>query len=145
MIRHKAGQFLPFGRSFLKRKEARWTKTLSSSAPHSIESKEKGLFQVLIKEVHARMISSQPVLVPQEVMHFIGEYQFFEFDMMFAKLANQIHRLAKRYIAIVVAVYQQYRRFPFVHRRDRRRLASQLVQIRRTRPGGAASTYASAP
>lgn len=39
-----------------------------------------------IKEISTRVISAQPVLMPQEVMDFIRKYQLFEFDVSSAKL-----------------------------------------------------------
>src|SRR5205807_4510051 len=64
-----------------------------------------------------------------KVMDLVRKHELFELYSTFAKLARELDRLIERNVAIVVSVNQQHRRFPFVHRRDRRRLAAELGQL----------------
>ena len=50
------------------------------------------------------MISTKPVLVAQEVMNFVRENQLFELNSVLSELPNQINRLAKCHIAVIVAM-----------------------------------------
>src|SRR5881396_383587 len=87
------------------------------------------------------MISPQPILVSQEVMNIVREYQLFKFDPSLAKLPHKLDRLIELYVSIIVPMNQQHRRFPFVHRADRRRLSAELCQIA-GRPRGRSHTSA---
>src|SRR4030095_4205150 len=86
-------------------------------------------FQSPVEEIRRRVISSQPGLVSKEVVHFIWEDQLLKLDVVFSELAHQIHRLTERHVAVVVAVNQQHRRFPFVDRRNRRGFTRELYQF----------------
>src|SRR5712691_8606798 len=84
---------------------------------------------MFIEEFGAGMIRADPILMAQKVMYLVRINQLLEVDTIRAQSSNEIHRLRKLDVAIVVAVNQQHRRFPFVHRRDWRRLARESRSI----------------
>ena len=74
--------------------------------------------------------------MPQEVVYLVRKNQLFKFDIALAQFANQINGLIERDVAVVVAMNQQHRRFPFFDRRYGRRFAPQFDQLaRRPRRG----------
>ena len=75
------------------------------------------------------MIRVYPILMPQEIMYLVRIDQLLEVHAVRAQSAHEVYRLRKLHVAIVVAVDQQHWRFPFVHRRNWRRLARQPSAI----------------
>ncbi len=65
--------------------------------------------QMLIKKVRTRVIGAQPILMTQEVVYLIRKDQFFKIDSVASQAADQIHRLGKFDVAIIVAVNQEHR------------------------------------
>ena len=55
------------------------------------------------------MISPQPILVSQEVMNIVREYQLFKFDPSLAKLPHKLDRLIELYVSIIVPMNQTRR------------------------------------
>src|SRR6266404_981811 len=99
---------------------------LPAAASRTLRPRGGFRLQAPIEEIRRRVISSQPVLMPQEVVYFVRKDQLFKLDAVFAELANQIDCLAERHVAVVVPVNQQNRRFPLVYRGYRRRHAREL-------------------
>src|ERR687884_1378615 len=81
--------------------------------------------QAPVEEIRRGVISAQPVGVAQEIVHLVGKDQLLELDVALAQPAHQLDGLIEGDVAVVVAVDQQHGRFPFLHRRDGRRLASE--------------------
>src|SRR5690349_24989172 len=72
--------------------------------------------QLSIEEFDAGVICPQPGLMSQKIVHLVGKNQLLKLNVMLSELSNQIDRLAEGYVAVVVTMNQQNRRFPFVDR-----------------------------
>src|SRR5581483_6348858 len=96
------------------------TPTIAACALPRGASKPGGSLQLAVEEVGGGVISAQPVFMAQEVMNVVGKDQLLELDVALAQAAHQLDRLIESDIAVIVAVNQQHRRFPFFDRRQRR-------------------------
>src|SRR5260370_12081026 len=89
------------------------------------------LFQVSIKKVISGVIASKPVAVQQKVVHVIRKNELMDHYAVGPQARDEIDRLRKVDVTIVVDVDEKYRRLPRFNRSDRRRFVSELGQIRR--------------
>ncbi len=67
-----------------------------------------------------------PMFVHQEAVHFVGKDHDLERHMIFSQALREIDGLAERHVAIVVALDQQHRRLPQLHRGVRRRFVTPI-------------------
>ena len=74
-----------------------------------------------IEKVRRRFVAADPVLMSQEVVHFVGQHELLDFDLPFPQLDDQVDRLDERHVAVVVSMDQQHRRLPGVDGGERRR------------------------
>ena len=85
--------------------------------------------QMLIKELRAGVISADPVLMTEKVMYLVRVNQLFEVHAVRSQPSHQTDGLRKLDVAIVVAVNQPYGRFPFIDRRNGRRLSRDSIAL----------------
>src|SRR5690242_6396665 len=88
-------------------------------------------FQTAVEKVGCRVIGSQPVTVQKKIVNLVWENELLDFDALLAKAGGEINGLCEIDVAIIVAMDEEDRGLPGVHRSDGRRIVSKLVQIRR--------------
>src|SRR4051812_11347152 len=96
------------------------TPTIAACALRRGASKSARSLQLAVEEIGGGVISAQPVFMAQEVVNVIGKDQLLELDVALAQAAHQLDRLIEGDVAVIVAMNQQHRRFPFFDRRQRR-------------------------
>src|SRR4029077_16968098 len=86
-------------------------------------------FEMLVEKIARGAIGSEPVSMQKEIMYFIGEYQLFEGDALFAEGLGQIDGFGERNVAVVVALDQENRRAPSAYGGKRRRFPRPSCKI----------------
>src|SRR5574341_2559929 len=60
--------------------------------------------QLAVEELRRRLVRLQPVPVQQEVVHFVRKDQLLELHALRPQRLHDVHRLAERHVAVIVAV-----------------------------------------
>jgi len=81
------------------------------------------LLELAVEEIGGGFVAGEPVVMEQEVVDFVGEYELLDLDIAFgAEASDEIDCLREVDVAIVVAVDEQDRGLPGVDGSDRRGL-----------------------
>src|SRR5215467_6226376 len=67
----------------------------------------------------------------EKVVDLVGKNQLLDAHSALPQSRNQVHSLGEIHVSVVIAVNEQHRRFPLVHRRNRGGVVGQLGQFRR--------------
>src|ERR1700739_807226 len=67
----------------------------------------------------------------QKIVNLIRENELFDMHVTFAKAGDKVNGLREVYVAIVVAMNKEHRRFPGVNGSDGRRLVREFSKLRR--------------
>src|SRR5262249_59575082 len=94
------------------------TDVLIAYRPSSVSRRRS---QRAIEEIAGGMVGAQPGAMQQEIVNFIREDELFDMDIALTQARDQVNGLCEIHVAVVIAVDEQYWRFPLVDRSDGRR------------------------
>jgi len=84
-----------------------------------------------VKEIAGRVIRLAPRLMEQKIVDLVRKDELLDVNTALAQPRDEVHRLSKVNVAIVIAVNEEHRRFPTVDRCHGRRIVRELGELRR--------------
>src|SRR5437016_10726189 len=84
-----------------------------------------------VKEIAGRVIRLAPRLMEQKIVDLVRKDELLDVNTALAQPRDEVHRLSKVNVAIVIAVNEEHRRFPTVDGGDGRRIVRELGELRR--------------
>src|SRR5260370_15422386 len=88
------------------------------------------LFEATVEEIAGGAIVGELIAVEEKIVHVVGKDELLDGYTASAQAGDEVDRLGEVDAAVVIAVDEKDRRFPGVDRSDRRRLVSELGQLR---------------